>query len=479
MSRRRRERKGTAKGEAPPLRSMMEPTPTTRPPRDSTRPITSRTDPPVVTTSSATRTRSPGSIANPRRSRIAPSLRSANRLRTPRARAVSWAMITPPRAGPITASTRSSRNRPARARPACSASRGYCSSRAHCMYCPLCRPEERRKWPSNSTPVRRSAPSTFQSTSIPPRGLYGSANLALGSRRNGGPGGPPAAHQQARAPGRGLPRRHVAFLILRRLPFRPNAGNHRQKVRATHRFDSFYFPAGTDRPVHPGFPGHPCVAAHARLHRPRNAELFVQHPLIKTGELRDRHQPKGRGPGPIPRLPGSLHHRPSSAGVEGQQIHPQPGDGIHRPGDGVGNVVQLQIEKDVATPLLQPLHPAGAGGVKELHAHLDEGFFLRLQPGQKGFRLLRRRRIQGDDHTSPHPTTASFRDRAGGESKPIGSAVRVIDSRVASSANTVSREVRQAIPCSTASRRMRNPSRSGVLPRVQVFTTRSALPCRM
>ena len=64
--------------------------------------IVSRVDPPVVTTSSMTTTRSVSVSMNPRRSVSTPSCRSANSARTPRARPTSWPMTTPPSAGDST-----------------------------------------------------------------------------------------------------------------------------------------------------------------------------------------------------------------------------------------------------------------------------------------------------------------------------------------------------------------------------------------
>ena len=67
--------------------------------------IVSRVDPPVVTTSSTTSTRSPAAIVKPRRSFSAPSSRSAKSARAPMARATSCPMTIPPSAGDNTVST--------------------------------------------------------------------------------------------------------------------------------------------------------------------------------------------------------------------------------------------------------------------------------------------------------------------------------------------------------------------------------------
>src|SRR5262249_43544479 len=67
---------GALNGLALPLRLRMDANPPTTAPRPATTAAASRVDFPVVTTSSTTITRSPGSTRNPRRSVICPSLRS-------------------------------------------------------------------------------------------------------------------------------------------------------------------------------------------------------------------------------------------------------------------------------------------------------------------------------------------------------------------------------------------------------------------
>ena len=78
---------------------MMAAAPTTCAPAARATSIVSRVEPPVVTTSSTTRTRSPASNEKPRRSVSVPSWRSAKMARTPSARATSWPMTMPPSAG--------------------------------------------------------------------------------------------------------------------------------------------------------------------------------------------------------------------------------------------------------------------------------------------------------------------------------------------------------------------------------------------
>src|SRR6185295_5615681 len=88
-SRVKRETRRTPTSAAPLLLSTIEPAPITFPPAAVTASIVSRVEPPVVTTSSTTRTRSPGFNSKPRRSVIKPVSRSVNNARQPTARAVS------------------------------------------------------------------------------------------------------------------------------------------------------------------------------------------------------------------------------------------------------------------------------------------------------------------------------------------------------------------------------------------------------
>src|SRR5580693_7113982 len=77
-----------------------------RPPSCSTTPMASRVEPPVVQTSSITKTRSPAFTSKPRRSAIWPERSRSTKIeRTPRARATSWPIISPPRAGETTQAT--------------------------------------------------------------------------------------------------------------------------------------------------------------------------------------------------------------------------------------------------------------------------------------------------------------------------------------------------------------------------------------
>ena len=78
---------------------MIAAAPTTCAPAARATSIVSRVEPPVVTTSSTTRTCSPGASVKPRRSISLPSCRSAKMARTPSARPTSCPMTMPPSAG--------------------------------------------------------------------------------------------------------------------------------------------------------------------------------------------------------------------------------------------------------------------------------------------------------------------------------------------------------------------------------------------
>lgn len=105
----------------PPLRSTIEPAPTTMPPAAVAASIVSLVEPPVVTTSSTTNTFSPEFMRNPRRRVMRPPSRSVKIARTPSARAVSCATMMPPIAGATTRFGSLCSRREAMARPTHSA----------------------------------------------------------------------------------------------------------------------------------------------------------------------------------------------------------------------------------------------------------------------------------------------------------------------------------------------------------------------
>ena len=111
---------------------MIAAAPTTVAPCADATSMVSRVEPPVVSTSSTTSTRSSGDSVKPRRSARAPSVRSAKIARTPSARPTSWPITMPPSAGDSTTVGDQPRVAAAMAAPSASARAGCCSTSAHC-----------------------------------------------------------------------------------------------------------------------------------------------------------------------------------------------------------------------------------------------------------------------------------------------------------------------------------------------------------
>ena len=68
---------------------------------------------------------------------------------------------------------------------------------------------------------------------------------------------------------------------------------------------------------------------------------------------------------------GVFHHRPAASGMHGDDGGLQHMDGLHRGGHGVGNVVQLQVEKDRQADLGDLVHTVGAMRAEEFQPQLQ------------------------------------------------------------------------------------------------------------
>jgi hypothetical protein len=96
-----------------------------------------------------------------------------------------------------------------------------------------------------------------------------------------------------------------------------------------------------------------------------------------------------------------LHHGPGPGGVDVHHVHIQPGQHRHGLLHGVGDVVELQVQEDPVSPVLDRPDDVRPRGVVQLHADLHEGL-PPLEPVQKRQRLLRRGEVAGDDHVLAH-----------------------------------------------------------------------------
>ena len=141
-----------------------------------------RDERPVVTTSSTSSTRSPGSSRKPRRSSNTPCGRSTNIAGRPSARPISWPMITPPIAGETTGSICSRMSEGIFAASACASRSGRTrsiSTRRILQVSRAPRPEDRMKCPSSRASAARNSPGFPRRSSAIARRIRRCANLAF------------------------------------------------------------------------------------------------------------------------------------------------------------------------------------------------------------------------------------------------------------------------------------------------------------
>src|SRR5690606_27479299 len=68
---------------------------------------------------------------------------------------------------------------------------------------------------------------------------------------------------------------------------------------------------------------------------------------------------------------GVFHHRPPATGVDSDDCRLEDVDRLHRPGDRVRNVVQLEIQEDRQADMRNLMHPGMAVRAKELEPELE------------------------------------------------------------------------------------------------------------
>ena len=115
---------------------------------------------------------------------------------------------------------------------------------------------------------------------------------------------------------------------------------------------------------------------------PRNSR-GVELGGIHAGEDGDGEELGRMGQAFERRARGGEHGR-TSGGVKGEHLGAEGSGGADGRGDGVGNVVQLEIEEDGETALLQGLENSGTGGDEELEAHFDPAARA-LETADEGF----------------------------------------------------------------------------------------------
>ena len=180
-----------------------------------------------------------------------------------------------------------------------------------------------------------------------------------------------------------------------------DAGGHGEKARAAALVDPARLQGRADHPVQPGGRGVLRIGENHLLHGAGDQQLALQGFLVRAGELGDGDEQGPCPVGPGETLQSGLHHGPGAGGVEVHQIHVQAGEHPHGLFHGIGDVVQLQIQKDPVAPGLEAPHDLRSLGIEELHADLHKGLFSR-KAVQKSQGLVSACEVAGDDDVLSH-----------------------------------------------------------------------------
>ena len=119
------------------------------------------------------------------------------------------------------------------------------------------------------------------------------------------------------------------------------------------------------------------------------------------GELGHGDEQRAGAVGTGQSLQSGGHHGGGAGGVEVDHVHIQPGEHAHGLLHGVGNVVELQIQKDPVASGLDLPDNGGPLGIVQLHADLHKG----LLPGElieEGEGFLPVFKIQRNDYILSH-----------------------------------------------------------------------------
>ena len=132
-----------------------------------------------------------------------------------------------------------------------------------------------------------------------------------------------------------------------------------------------------------------------------NPQLPLHALLIGRGQLCHGDEQRTGAVGPGETLQRGGHHGGGTGGVEVHDVHIQRGQCRHGLFHGVGNVMQLEIQKDFMSATANFPHDGGPFGVKQLHADLHKGLFLReaVQKSQCFFLAVK---VQRNDNVLTH-----------------------------------------------------------------------------
>ena len=140
-------------------------------------------------------------------------------------------------------------------------------------------------------------------------------------------------------------------------------------------------------------------------------QVLLHGLLVGGGQLGHGNQQGPGAVGPGQALQGGLHHGGGTGGMEVGDVYIQIPQDRHGLLDGVGDIVELQVQEDLVAPGLDLPDDFRPLGVVQLHADLHE----RLSAGeliQESKGLLRTGKIAGYDHVFTHycaPPIISFK----------------------------------------------------------------------
>ena len=98
---------------------------------------------------------------------------------------------------------------------------------------------------------------------------------------------------------------------------------------------------------------------------------------------------------------GPLHHLAAAGGVQGEHLDREGRDGFDGLGDGVGDVVELEVEEDVKAEVGDFANAVGAAGGEHFEAHLNpaNGALELAKGGSDGARRLG---VEDEDEIGGH-----------------------------------------------------------------------------
>ena len=123
----------------------------------------------------------------------------------------------------------------------------------------------------------------------------------------------------------------------------------------------------------------------------------------------DRHRQNGDPP--VRRPSGRLDHPLTPRRVHGKEPHVQVGGGADRSRDRVGDIVELQVEKDVLPSLTERPYHSRAARSEQLEPHLIEGGLgaKALDQLKSGIEAVH---VEGDDDPVVHDSEGTGRGAA-------------------------------------------------------------------